>query len=154
MSHTLSRRNVVKGSAWAAPVVVATAAVPAYAASFTCPEGSSVQFSRVQSGDSTNIVHEVTAAYNFTNASKYTTIVVTSNEPMTLVGAPDGAVLSNDGRTLTVTNSGASAVSFSVTSSISDATAGAAGYALSLTSTINGQCALTDTYNNFGGSAG
>lgn len=38
MTHNVSRRTLAKGAAWAAPAVVATAAIPAYAASRTeCP---------------------------------------------------------------------------------------------------------------------
>ncbi|MFW0107728.1 hypothetical protein ACN08Z_01195 [Rothia sp. P7181] len=33
MSHTVNRRHLVKGAAWAAPVVLATSVVPVYAAS-------------------------------------------------------------------------------------------------------------------------
>ena len=33
---TINRRNLVKGAAWGAPVVLASATVPAYAASQTC----------------------------------------------------------------------------------------------------------------------
>lgn len=36
MSTSLTRRQVAKGAAWAAPVIAATAAVPAYASSNTC----------------------------------------------------------------------------------------------------------------------
>lgn len=38
MTHNVSRRTLAKGAAWAAPAVVATAAIPAYASSRTeCP---------------------------------------------------------------------------------------------------------------------
>lgn len=33
---TINRRNLVKGAAWSAPAILATATVPAYAASQTC----------------------------------------------------------------------------------------------------------------------
>lgn len=36
MSTTISRRKVVTGVAWSAPVIVASSAVPAFAASPTC----------------------------------------------------------------------------------------------------------------------
>ncbi|WP_237211778.1 hypothetical protein [Rothia nasimurium] len=36
MTHNVSRRTLAKGAAWAAPAVVATTAIPAYAASSTC----------------------------------------------------------------------------------------------------------------------
>ena len=39
--HTISRRTVVKGAAWAAPAVVLTTALPAYAASFPLTVGAS-----------------------------------------------------------------------------------------------------------------
>lgn len=39
MPSSISRRQLAKGAAWAAPVVVTTAAVPAYAASQTCEFG-------------------------------------------------------------------------------------------------------------------
>ena len=39
MTHNVSRRTLAKGAAWAAPAVVATTAIPAYAASpATCDE--------------------------------------------------------------------------------------------------------------------
>lgn len=37
MTHNISRRSLAKGAAWAAPAVAATTAIPAYAASLTCP---------------------------------------------------------------------------------------------------------------------
>ncbi|WP_239478534.1 hypothetical protein [Rothia sp. ZJ1223] len=37
MTQNISRRSLAKGAAWAAPVVVASSAVPAYAASPNCP---------------------------------------------------------------------------------------------------------------------
>lgn len=41
MTHSISRRTIAKGAAWAAPAVVATAAIPAYAASAeTCSAAS------------------------------------------------------------------------------------------------------------------
>lgn len=42
MSSNISRRTLVKGTAWATPAVVATAAVPAYAASTQCKASTSV----------------------------------------------------------------------------------------------------------------
>ena len=41
MSTTISRRKVVAGAAWAAPVVAASAAVPAFASSTECEWASS-----------------------------------------------------------------------------------------------------------------
>ena len=43
MTHNVSRRTLAKGAAWAAPAVVATAAVPAYAASPNCPSDIDTQ---------------------------------------------------------------------------------------------------------------
>lgn len=37
MNSNVSRRNLAKGAAWATPIVAATAAIPAYAASSTTP---------------------------------------------------------------------------------------------------------------------
>ncbi|MDO4820827.1 MAG: hypothetical protein Q4A03_02105 [Rothia sp. (in: high G+C Gram-positive bacteria)] len=43
MTHNVSRRNLAKGAAWAAPAVVATTAIPAYAASPTCPPAADIK---------------------------------------------------------------------------------------------------------------
>ena len=45
MSTNISRRKVVAGAAWAAPVVAASAAVPAFASSTVCEWESSVAYS-------------------------------------------------------------------------------------------------------------
>ncbi|WP_326503055.1 hypothetical protein [Rothia nasimurium] len=47
MTHNVSRRTLAKGAAWAAPAVVATAAIPAYAASPTCPDDIDAQVDAV-----------------------------------------------------------------------------------------------------------
>lgn len=47
MTHDFSRRTLAKGAAWAAPVVVASAAVPAYAASSSCPHDIDAQVDAV-----------------------------------------------------------------------------------------------------------
>ncbi|MFC6353991.1 hypothetical protein ACFP6B_08835 [Rothia nasimurium] len=47
MTHNVSRRTLAKGAAWAAPAVVATAAVPAYAASPNCPSDIDAQVDAV-----------------------------------------------------------------------------------------------------------
>ena len=44
MSTTISRRKVVAGAAWAAPVVAASAAVPAFASSTVCEYASAPKF--------------------------------------------------------------------------------------------------------------
>lgn len=154
MSTTINRRGLVRGAAWAAPVVVATAAVPAYAASFTCPEGDRTTFGHTQVSSSTSISHEVTASYALSGAAAYKEVVLTANEVMTLVGTPSGVTLSADGKTLTVLNNGSSDIAFSVKFVIADEVATASGYALSLTSTVDGQCSLVETFNSFTGSAG
>lgn len=47
MTQNLSRRTLAKGAAWAAPAVVASAAVPAYAASSSCPDDIDAQVDAV-----------------------------------------------------------------------------------------------------------
>ncbi|WP_228065899.1 hypothetical protein [Rothia nasimurium] len=47
MTHDFSRRTLAKGAAWAAPAVVAAAAIPAYAASPTCPDDIDAQVDTV-----------------------------------------------------------------------------------------------------------
>lgn len=47
MTHDFSRRTLAKGATWAAPVVVASAAVPAYAASSSCPDDIDTQVDAV-----------------------------------------------------------------------------------------------------------
>jgi len=44
MSTNISRRKVVAGAAWAAPVVAASAAVPAFASSTECEYSSAPKF--------------------------------------------------------------------------------------------------------------
>ena len=44
MSTNISRRKVVAGAAWAAPVVAASAAVPAFASSTECAYASAPKF--------------------------------------------------------------------------------------------------------------
>ena len=44
MSTNISRRKVVAGAAWAAPVVAASAAVPAFASSTVCEWESSAAY--------------------------------------------------------------------------------------------------------------
>lgn len=44
MSTNISRRKVVAGAAWAAPVVAASAAVPAFASSTECEYASAPKF--------------------------------------------------------------------------------------------------------------
>lgn len=43
MTHNVSRRTLAKGAAWAAPAVVATTAIPAYAASPNCPSAADIE---------------------------------------------------------------------------------------------------------------
>ena len=45
MSTNISRRKVVAGAAWAAPVVAASAAVPAFASSTVCEWESTAAYS-------------------------------------------------------------------------------------------------------------
>ena len=45
MSTNISRRKVVAGAAWAAPVVAASAAVPAFASSTECDWNSTENYS-------------------------------------------------------------------------------------------------------------
>ena len=45
MSTNISRRKVVAGAAWAAPVVAASAAVPAFASSTVCDWVSTAAYS-------------------------------------------------------------------------------------------------------------
>ena len=47
MTHGFSRRTLAKGVAWAAPVVVASASVPVYAASSPCPADIDAQVEAV-----------------------------------------------------------------------------------------------------------
>ncbi len=47
MTHNVSRRTLAKGAAWAAPAVVATAAIPAYAASMSCPDDIDIQVEEI-----------------------------------------------------------------------------------------------------------
>lgn len=63
MSTTISRRKVVAGAAWAAPVVAASAAVPAFASSTVCEYASAPKFniSGQPSGDKNTVKFTVPA---------------------------------------------------------------------------------------------
>ena len=56
MSH-ISRRKVMKGAAWATPVIAASSVVPAYAASPECTTFSDTPFISIN-GDNTRRVEE------------------------------------------------------------------------------------------------
>lgn len=146
MTHTLSRRNVVKGGAWAAPVVVATAAVPAYAASFTCP-GVEPSISHAVDSSGNNVT--VTVSYNFADAASYQQVIVTSGsgDPMTLAGAVSGATLNQTGDVLTINHDGSASLAFTVTITIpTDQVDIATGTEVSFIYAINGDCTTSTTY--------
>lgn len=146
MSRTLSRRNVVKGGAWAAPVVVATAAVPAYAASFTCP-GVEPTISHALDSSGNNVT--VTVAYSFADAASYQQVVVTSGsgDSMTLVGNVSGATLNQTGDVLTINHDGSASLAFTVTITIpTDQVDLATGTEVSFIYAIDGDCTTSTTY--------
>lgn len=146
MIHTLSRRNVVKGSAWAAPLVVATAAVPAYAASFTCP-GVEPTISHATDSSGNNVT--VTVSYNFADAASYQQVIVTSGsgDPMTLAGAVSGATLNQTGDALTINHDDSASLAFTVTVTIpTEQVDPVDGNEVSFIYTINGDCPTSTTY--------
>lgn len=145
MTHTLSRRNVVKGSAWAAPVVVATASVPAYAASFTCPDVAPTFAHETAEG-----THRVTATYSFPDAGSYAQIVLVSNAELADPTGIAGATLSTDRKTLTIP-AGSGPVEFSATALVPQEQTNNGGFTLRFTYTINNsQCGFSSTFTEWG----
>ena len=60
MKHSISRRNVVKGAAWATPMVVASASVPAFASSL-CTPGITLDVPTNTTTNGDSVTHTFTA---------------------------------------------------------------------------------------------
>ena len=60
MKHSISRRNVVKGAAWATPMVVASASVPAFASSL-CTPGITLDVPTNTTTNGESVTHTFTA---------------------------------------------------------------------------------------------
>lgn len=108
---SVSRRSLVRGSAWVAPVVLASTAIPAYAASPTCPEVSWEEITILEEGYQFWL--------DFVNAESTKTYTFTTSDGV--FGQPDSEYvsLSEDGKTLTATKSDSNdyfGVSFTVIS--------------------------------------
>ncbi|MGV3149419.1 hypothetical protein [Rothia sp. 11273D007AR] len=165
MTHTLSRRNVVKGGAWAAPVVVATAAVPAYAASsLVCPTDYLLDNPGVYeevSIDTADGYHIVLFSYAFTSTSRYTTITFVASDEVVTFDSFDAQnyTINSDNRTITVVNDGAlDELGFDVyvkvpATKVREAES-TGGYTVSVNFTIDGECATTDGFSDFSRTTG
>ncbi|MFC6353077.1 hypothetical protein ACFP6B_04105 [Rothia nasimurium] len=124
---------------------MATAAVPAYAASFTCPDLAPT-FSRTLSGNT----HQVTASYSFPDAGSYTQIVLVSNAELTEPTGIAGATLSADRKTLTIP-AGSGPLEFSATALVPQDQTNDGGFTLRFTYTINNsQCGFSSTFAEWG----
>ncbi|MGV3246846.1 hypothetical protein [Rothia sp. 11254D007CT] len=163
MSRTLSRRNVVKGSAWAAPVVLATAAVPAYAASsLVCPTdylAQPVYEEQAIATDTADGYYVIVYSYAFTSTSNYNTITFVASDEVVIFDSFDAQnyTMNADNRTITVVNDGAlDALGFDIyvkvpASKVNDA-ASTGGYVSTVNFTIDGECATVDGFSDFSGS--
>lgn len=160
MTHTLSRRNVVKGGAWAAPVVVATAAVPAYAASsLVCPTDymfNNPVIDQEVSVDTVDGYYIVLFSYAFASTSNYNTITFVASDEVSVFQSYDAQnyTINSDNRTITVVNDGAlDELGFDVyvkvpATKVREAES-TGGYTVSVNFTIDGECATTDGFSDF-----
>lgn len=163
MTHTLSRRNVVKGGAWAAPVVIATAAVPAYAASsLVCPTDYMLNnpvIDQEVSADSVDGYYIVLFSYAFASTSNYNTITFVASDEVSVFESYDAQnyIIGSDSRTITVINNGAFDelgfdVYVKVPASKVKEVESTGSYTAFVNFTIDGECATSDGFSEFSGS--
>lgn len=163
MSTTINRRGLVRGAAWAAPVVVATAAVPAYAASsLVCPTDYMLNnpvIDQEVSADTVDGYYIVLFSYAFASTSNYNTITFVASDEVSAFQSYDAQnyTIGSDSRTITVVNDGAlDALGFDVyvkvpASKVIEA-GSTGGYTTSVNFTIDGECATSDGFSEFSGS--
>ncbi|MBF0809248.1 hypothetical protein E4U03_11615 [Rothia nasimurium] len=157
------RRIILKGVAWAAPVVVATSVVPVYAASsLVCPTAYmpvNPSVDQEVSTDSADGYYVVLFPYSFTSASQYNTLTFVTSDTVEVFESYDtqNYTIGSDGRTVTVINdSSLSELSFDIYVKVPVAKINkensSGEYRTSVLFTIDGQCSTSDDFSDFSNS--